>query len=149
VRYQFGREEEMQFGSPRGAECIYIKDGVMRDGCIVARKIRAYFDSGGLIRGFPATRRQMRRAPARPYTMSQRLWRIYLRLHQRTPATAMRGFGVTAMDFALECQMDKLAHLVGIDPMEFRIITLSRRRHEGAPARGQEHGADRMRPGRR
>jgi CO/xanthine dehydrogenase Mo-binding subunit len=27
----------------------------------------------------------------------------------------MRGFGVTAMDFALECQMDKLAHLVGID----------------------------------
>src|SRR6185312_8360163 len=34
--------------------------------------------------------------------------------------------GVTAMDFALECQMDKLAHLVGIDPMEFRILNAYR-----------------------
>jgi hypothetical protein len=38
----------------------------------------------------------------------------------------MRGFGVTAMDFALECQMDKLAHLVGVDPMEFRILNAYR-----------------------
>ncbi len=38
----------------------------------------------------------------------------------------MRGFGVTAMDFALECQMDKLAHLVGMDPMEFRILNAYR-----------------------
>jgi hypothetical protein len=38
----------------------------------------------------------------------------------------MRGFGVTAMDFAIECQMDKLAHLVGMDPMEFRILNAYR-----------------------
>jgi CO/xanthine dehydrogenase Mo-binding subunit len=38
----------------------------------------------------------------------------------------MRGFGVAAMDFAIECQMDKLAHLVGIDPMEFRILNAYR-----------------------
>jgi hypothetical protein len=38
----------------------------------------------------------------------------------------MRGFGVTAVDFALECQMDKLAHLVGMDPMEFRILNAYR-----------------------
>jgi CO/xanthine dehydrogenase Mo-binding subunit len=38
----------------------------------------------------------------------------------------MRGFGVTAMDFAIECQMDKLAHLVGQDPMEFRILNAYR-----------------------
>jgi anti-sigma factor RsiW len=42
------------------------------------------------------------------------------------PATAMRGFGVTAVDFAIECQMDKLAHLVGMDPMEFRLINAYR-----------------------
>jgi CO/xanthine dehydrogenase Mo-binding subunit len=33
----------------------------------------------------------------------------------------MRGFGVTIGDFALEVQMDKLARLIGMDPMEFRI----------------------------
>jgi CO/xanthine dehydrogenase Mo-binding subunit len=44
----------------------------------------------------------------------------------RTPGTAMRGFGVTASDFSLEVQMDKLARLVGMDPMEFRILNAYR-----------------------
>jgi hypothetical protein len=44
----------------------------------------------------------------------------------RVPATARRGFGVTAVDFAIECQMDKLAHLIGMDPMEFRILNAYR-----------------------
>ena len=43
VRYRLSRHEEMQFGSPRGGERIYIKDGVMRDGRIIARKVRGLF----------------------------------------------------------------------------------------------------------
>ncbi len=46
VRYRFGRHEEMQFGSPRGAERINVKDGLTKDGRIIARSVRAYFDSG-------------------------------------------------------------------------------------------------------
>jgi CO/xanthine dehydrogenase Mo-binding subunit len=61
-----------------------------------------------------------------PYTIPNVYGDIYCVFTNRTPATAMRGFGVTAMDFALECQMDKLAHLVGIDPMEFRILNAYR-----------------------
>ena len=38
----------------------------------------------------------------------------------------MRGFGVTGVDFAIEVQMDKLAHLIGMDPMEFRILNAYR-----------------------
>jgi hypothetical protein len=38
----------------------------------------------------------------------------------------MRGLGVTGLDFSIEVQMDKLAHLVGIDPMEFRILNAYR-----------------------
>ena len=38
----------------------------------------------------------------------------------------MRGFGVTIGDFALEVQMDKLARLVGMDPMEFRLLNAYR-----------------------
>jgi CO/xanthine dehydrogenase Mo-binding subunit len=38
----------------------------------------------------------------------------------------MRGFGVTALDFALECQMDKLAEAIGMDPLEFRILNAYR-----------------------
>src|SRR6516162_4656261 len=50
VRYRLSRYEEMQFGSPRGAERLYVKDAVMRDGRIVARKVTAYFDSGAYTR---------------------------------------------------------------------------------------------------
>jgi CO/xanthine dehydrogenase Mo-binding subunit len=38
----------------------------------------------------------------------------------------MRGFGVTIADFALEVQMDKLARLIGMDPMQFRILNAYR-----------------------
>ena len=54
VRYMFGREEEMQYGPPRGAERIYLKDGVRRDGRIVARQARAT-STVAPIRGFRAT----------------------------------------------------------------------------------------------
>ncbi len=50
VRYVLDREEEMLYGSPRGAERIYIKDGLMRDGRIIARHIRSYFDAGAYTR---------------------------------------------------------------------------------------------------
>jgi CO/xanthine dehydrogenase Mo-binding subunit len=126
VRYIFGREEEMQYGPPRGAERIYLKDGVMRDGRVVARKVRAYFDSGAYTRlSSYAVVKCVAHLPG-PYTIPNVHGDVYCVFTNRTPATAMRGFGVTAMDFAIECQMDKLAHLVGMDPMEFRLLNAYR-----------------------
>src|SRR5208337_671995 len=126
VRYVIGREEEMQFCAPRGAERIFIKDGVARDGRIVARKIRAYFDSGAYTRLSSYAAVKCAAHLPGPYTIPNVYGDIYCVFTNRTPATAMRGFGVTAMDFAIECQMDKLAHLVGMDPMELRILNAYR-----------------------
>ncbi len=126
VRYVLGREEEMQFGSPRGAERIYIKDGVMRDGRIVARQVRVYFDSGAYTRlSSYAVVKCTAHVPG-PYTIPNVHSDIHCVYTNRTPATAMRGFGVTAIDFAIECQMDKLAHLIGMNPMELRILNAYR-----------------------
>jgi CO/xanthine dehydrogenase Mo-binding subunit len=126
VRYMFGREEEMQFGSPRGAERIFIKDGIRRDGRIMARQVRGYFDSGAYTRlSSYAVIKCVAHIPG-PYTIPNVHADVFCVYTNRVPATAMRGFGVTAMDFALECQMDKLAHLVGMDPMEFRILNAYR-----------------------
>ncbi len=33
----------------------------------------------------------------------------------------MRGFGITGVDFAIESHMDKVAHQIGMDPIELRI----------------------------
>src|SRR5207245_278208 len=39
----------------------------------------------------------------------------------RQPSSAMRGFGVTEASFAVEVQMDRIAHTLGIDPWEIRL----------------------------
>jgi CO/xanthine dehydrogenase Mo-binding subunit len=126
IKYEYTREEEMQVSSPRAAERIYIKDGVMNDGRIVARQIRLYVDAGAYSRHSPyGTTKAAAHMPG-PYTIPN----VHVDAHcvytNRTPSSAMRGFGVTIGDFALEVQMDKLARLVGMDPMEFRILNAYR-----------------------
>ena len=126
VRYRFSRHEEMQFGSPRGGERIYVKDGIMRDGRIIARTVRAYFDSGAYTRlSSYAVVKCAAHIPG-PYTIPNVSADVYCVFTNRTPATAMRGFGVTALDFALECQMDKGATAIGMDPLEYRILNAYR-----------------------
>jgi CO/xanthine dehydrogenase Mo-binding subunit len=121
VRYVLDRVEEMQFGPPRGAELWIIKDGVMNDGRIVARKLTGYFDSGAYTRlSSYAVIKSVGHLPG-PYTIPNVFADVYCVFTNRTPASAMRGFGVTGVDFAIECHMDKLAHLIGMDPVEFRI----------------------------
>jgi CO/xanthine dehydrogenase Mo-binding subunit len=126
VRYVLNREEEMLYGCPRGAERHYIKDGVMRDGRIVARKVTSYFDAGAYTRlsSYGAVK-CVAHIPG-PYTIPNVYADAYCVYTNRTPSTAMRGFGITGVDFALEVQMDKLAHRIGMDPMEFRILNAYR-----------------------
>ncbi|MCR4281452.1 MAG: molybdopterin-dependent oxidoreductase, partial [Bauldia sp.] len=126
VKYAYSRAEEMQVSSPRAAERIYIKDGVMQDGRIVARQIRLYVDAGAYSRHSPyGTTKAAAHMPG-PYTIPNVHVDAYCVYTNRTPSSAMRGFGVTIGDFALEVQMDKLARLVGQDPMEFRILNAYR-----------------------
>lgn len=44
-----------------------------------------------------------------------------------SPSTAFRGFGAPQLVWALESQMDELAHALGRDPLEFRLANLCRR----------------------
>ncbi len=126
MKYSYSREEEMQVSSPRAAERIIIKDGVMKDGRIVARKVTLFVDAGAYSRHSPyGTTKAAAHMPG-PYTIPN----VHVDAHcvytNRTPSSAMRGFGVTIGDFALEVQMDKLAKLVGMDPIEFRILNAYR-----------------------
>jgi CO/xanthine dehydrogenase Mo-binding subunit len=121
VKYAYSREEEMQVSSPRAAERIYIKDGVTRDGRILARQVRLYVDAGAYSRHSPyGTTKAAAHFPG-PYTIPNVSVDAHCVYTNRTPSSAMRGFGVTIADFALEVQMDKLARLVGMDPIAFRI----------------------------
>ena len=112
--------------SPRGAERFYIKDGVMNNGRIVARYARIYFDAGAYSRLSPYGAVKAAAHMPGPYYIPNVWVDARCVYTNRTPSSAMRGFGVTGADFALEVQMDKLARLVGMDPMEFRILNAYR-----------------------
>ena len=125
-KYMFDREEEMQVGAPRGAEVWHLKDGVMRDGRIVARKLTGYFDSGAYTRlSSYAIIKGTGHLPG-PYTIPNVSSDVYCVFTNRTPATAMRGFGITGVDFAIECHMDKVARAVRMNPVELRILNAYR-----------------------
>ncbi|KRE06002.1 dehydrogenase [Bosea sp. Root381] len=126
VRFVLDREEEMLYGSPRGAERIYVKDGLMRDGRIVARYIRSYFDAGAYTRLSSYAAIKCTAHVPGPYWIPNVASDIHVAYTNRCPSTAMRGFGVTAVDFALEVQMDRLAEAANMDPMEFRILNAYR-----------------------
>ena len=125
-KYAWDREEEMQVGAPRGAERWYLKDGVMADGRIIARKFTGYFDSGAYTRlSSYAIIKGVGHLPG-PYTIPNVYADVFCVYTNRTPATAMRGFGITGVDFAIETHMDKVAEKVGMNPIDLRILNAYR-----------------------
>ena len=126
VKFFFTREEEMRASSTRGAWRFYIKDGVMNDGKIIARKVTSYLDSGAYTRltNYGVTKSAAHQPG--PYAIPNVWVDGHCVFTNRTPASAMRGFGVTMTDFALESQMDHVAATLGMDPMELRLINAYR-----------------------
>jgi CO/xanthine dehydrogenase Mo-binding subunit len=121
VKYVYGREEEMQVSSPRAAERISIKDGVMADGTIVARKVTLYVDAGAYSRHSPyGTTKASAHMPG-PYNIPNVWVDAHCVYTNRTPSSAMRGFGVTIADYALESQMDRIARALELDPLQLRL----------------------------
>ncbi|MEP3330706.1 molybdopterin cofactor-binding domain-containing protein [Sedimentitalea sp.] len=126
VKFAWDRYEEMQVGAPRGGERWRLKDGVMADGRIIAREFTGFFDSGAYMRLSPyAIIKGTGHLPG-PYSIQNVASNVYCCITNRTPATAMRGFGITAVDFAIECQMDRVAEAVGMNPIDLRILNAYR-----------------------
>jgi CO/xanthine dehydrogenase Mo-binding subunit len=126
VKFKYSRPEEMQVSSSRSAWRVVVKDGVMNDGRIIARKVTTYQDSGAYLRfSSYASMKHCGSMPG-PYTIPNVWVDSIVVFTNRTPSNAMRGFGVMSGSFALEVQMDKIAETIGMDPWELRLINAYR-----------------------
>ncbi|MFB4264640.1 xanthine dehydrogenase family protein molybdopterin-binding subunit [Nonomuraea sp. GTA35] len=121
AKYVYSRAEEMQVSSTRAAEHISIRDGVMDDGRIVARQVTLHVDAGAYSRHTPYGVTKAAAHMPGPYTIPNVHVDCYCVYTNRTPSSAMRGFGVTIGDFALESQMDRIARELGLDPLQLRL----------------------------
>jgi isoquinoline 1-oxidoreductase len=106
VKLVWTREEEFTWAYARPAGVIEVRSGVRSDGVVTAWEFHNYNSGGSAIRpmyAFPNQRVQFHPA--------------------RSPLRqgSYRGLAATANHFARETHMDELAHLLKMDPLEFRL----------------------------
>jgi CO/xanthine dehydrogenase Mo-binding subunit len=126
VKFKFTREEEMRVSSTRSGWRMYFKDGVMKDGRIIARQVTTYADAGAYNRHTPYAVTKHAANVAGPYAIPNVSVDVHCVYTNRQPGSAMRGFGVTSGSFAWESQMDMIADAVGMDPWEIRLLNAYR-----------------------
>jgi CO/xanthine dehydrogenase Mo-binding subunit len=126
VKWRWSREEEFRVSSTRAACKMEFRDGVTKDGRIVARQVRSLQEAGAYHRHSPyGAQKHMANLPG-PYGIPNVHVDVYCVYTNRQPSSAMRGFGVTEASFAIEVQMDKIARTIGMDPWEIRLINAYR-----------------------
>lgn len=120
VKLCIDRQEEFRTITRHGSK-VYIKTGVKKDGAIVAREIRIYFDTGAYADIGPRVVRNAGAAATGPYNIPHVKIDSYGVYTNKPPAGAYRGFGVSQAAWAYESHTDNIAAGLGIDPLEFRL----------------------------
>jgi CO/xanthine dehydrogenase Mo-binding subunit len=126
VKWRWTREEEFLASSTRAPWHMEIADAVTSDGWLLGRRMTTLHDAGAYTRfsSYGVTKHSFHHTGA--YTIPNLRFDGYVVYTNRTPTTAMRGFGVTSVSFAAEIQMNRIAESLGIDPFELRLKNANR-----------------------
>ncbi|HEX3455596.1 MAG TPA: molybdopterin cofactor-binding domain-containing protein [Gaiellaceae bacterium] len=126
VKWRWTREEEFLCSSTRAPWHMEIADAVTKDGWILGRRMITLHDSGAYARFSPygVTKHSFHHTGA--YTIPNLHFDGWVVFTNRTPTSAMRGFGVTSVSFATETHMSRIAQELGIDPFELRLKNANR-----------------------
>jgi CO/xanthine dehydrogenase Mo-binding subunit len=112
--------EEQFYMITKHATTFRIKSGVNKDGRVVARACEVYWNGGAYADIGPRVTQKSGFTAAGPYDIDNISIGSYALYTNRTPAGALRGFGVPQLVWAYESHTDLIAREIGIDPVEFR-----------------------------
>jgi CO/xanthine dehydrogenase Mo-binding subunit len=126
VKWRWTREEEFLCSSTRAPWHMEIATAVTKDGWILGQKMLTLHDSGAYSRFSPygLTKHSFHHTGA--YSIPNLHFDGYVVYTNRVPTTAMRGFGVTSVSFAVETHMNRIANVLGLDPVEIRLKNANR-----------------------
>jgi CO/xanthine dehydrogenase Mo-binding subunit len=126
VKWRWTREEEFLASSTRAPWHIELADAVTNDGWILGRRTLTLHDAGAYARFSPygVTKHAFHHTGA--YTIPNLRFDGFVVFTNRVPTTAMRGFGVTSVSFAVETHMNRVAETIGMDPWELRLKNANR-----------------------
>src|SRR3954451_14627795 len=126
VKWRWTREEEFLCSSTRAPWHIELADAVTKDGWILGRRTLTLHDSGAYARFSPygVTKHAFHHSGA--YSIPNLRFDGFVVFTNRVPTTAMRGFGVTSVSFAVETHLNRIADVLGLDPWELRLKNANR-----------------------
>jgi CO/xanthine dehydrogenase Mo-binding subunit len=97
-----------------------IKSGVDRDGRVIARQCKVYWNGGAYADIGPRISQKSGFTAPGPYDIDNVEIDSYEVYTNQVPAGALRGFGIPQLVWAYESHTDIVARELGIDPIEFR-----------------------------
>lgn len=109
-----------------------IKSGLTKDGRILARECDVWWNGGAYADIGPRVTQKSGFTAAGPYDIEHVRIDSYEVYTNRTPAGALRGFGIPQLVWAYESHTDLIARELGQDPVEFRRKNILREGQEQA-----------------
>lgn len=122
VKVVLTREEEFTSSVVKHPCRILMKTGVMKNGRLIAREVKLFWDTGAYSDCAPYTCRNAGYSAAGPYVIPNISIDSYCIYTNKPIAGAYRGFGHSQIAWAHESQMDIIARALEIDPLEIRLI---------------------------
>ncbi len=120
VKITLTREEVFENGGSRIPMVIYLRDGVKRDGTIVAREAKVILNAGAYAVLAPVLATNLTYAFAGTYRVPNMNIGAYAVYTNEPEAISFRGFASSQPIWAVETQMDMLAEKLGISAVDIR-----------------------------
>jgi CO/xanthine dehydrogenase Mo-binding subunit len=120
VKIIFDYSEDLIATNPRHPAVIHMRTGVNKDGTLVAHEAIVIFDSGAYAGYKPGGHLGGAGAAAGPYKIPNGHVVEHQVYTNNVPCGYMRGPGEPQTMFAVESQIDCVAHAIGMDPAEIR-----------------------------
>ena len=121
VKLVFTREEEFISSPTRQPVLLTLRSGCKNDGSLTFRQVHTLHDNGAYTSWGATT----------PFVMMQTFSSLYrvpncdyhtVAVYTNNPyAGSFRGYGNLQATFAVEAHMDKMAEMIGMDPLAFRL----------------------------
>ena len=121
VKMVYGREESFFGHVHRHPAVLRYEHGASRDGRLVYVRARIVLDGGAYASTTAAVTANAATLGVGPYQVPNAQVDCYGVYTNNPPCGAMRGFGAVQACFGYESQMDRLAGVLGMDPVELRI----------------------------
>jgi len=122
VMWEFTRQEEFIAATTRHPMTVHVKLGAKKDGTLTALQVRVVSNTGAYGNHGGETLAAALGSPIAAYRCPNKKADGYAVYTNMVPAGGFRGYGATQTTFAIECAIDDLARLLGIDTFEMRRI---------------------------